>query len=400
MRDSIRLGARVTGSLILALVGAHLVAGTSAAIRFLDRNRPAQSQLSSSAFIESQALHIEALADVRDIGGKVVFAGSSSVVNGVDVSLIKAKWTKRGLPVTAANYGMTSFTAAELPFLKRELLAPDVKLVVFAYNTFSFPDRFHPQAVDVRWNTREFMRAAPLRLILSPAFSISLPIAGETVAAVRFNHLLAETVKLWARGQARIAPTPYDYPDSEPFRPVSEKRLALPRRIDRNDFLEAIYVESDTDAPTLGYRGLERFLELARAAHIPIILMHVPEPDFGYRYGANADRIDAHVVRIASRFGVRIWPRLRSIESNDSLFRDNIHLHPLGRERYSEWLAEAVARQNRWRQVKGFLRDSGPLGKSSEQRAVELHRFVSDGVPSETVFHQRATACTHLSQRR
>jgi hypothetical protein len=345
VRDSSRLAAKTIGPLALAILAAHLIAGTPGTIRFLDKNRPAKDQLSSRAFIESQVLHIEALSDQADAGGKIVFAGSSSVVNGVDVSLIKERWAKLGLTGVPVNYGMTSFTAAELPFMKRELFASDVKLIVFAYNTFSFPDRFHPQAIDVRWNTREFIHLAPLTLILSPTFSVSLPIAGEAVAAIRFNHLLAEMAALRARNLPRIAANPYDYPEWEPFRPVSEKRLVAPATIDLNDFLQAIYVESDTDRETIGYKGLERFLDLARASHIPVVLMHVPEPDFGYRYGANANRIDAHVARIALKFRVPVWPRIRSIESNDSLFRDNIHLHPLGRGRYSEWLADAVACQ-------------------------------------------------------
>ena len=342
MHDSVRLVAKITGSLILGLIASHFVAGTPEAVEALDAERPLRIQLSQKANIEGQVIHVDALAERSDSSGKVVFAGSSSVMNGIDVAAIAAMWKAKGIISNPVNYGLTSFTAAELPFLKNELLASDVRLVVFAYNTFSFPNRYHPQATSVRWNTSEFLREAPAELMLKPSFSIALPLVGEAVAAVRFQNFIAETTLLRLRGHLRHRDSPYDYPENEPIRPVAQKREQVPTKIDRDDFLQAIYFESDTDGETLGYNGLVRFLQLAKAAHVHVLLMHIPEPDFSYRYGVNVGRIDAHVGRIAAEFGVAVLPRLRSVEANDSLFRDDVHLHSLGRQRFSAWLAQAL----------------------------------------------------------
>ncbi len=330
-------------ALAIVFVVNALLLGRSAALQFLDDHRPGQSQLSALAWIESQALHVEAEASrPAPTAGRVVFAGSSSVVNGIDVFRIRDTWRMNGVDVWPVNYGLTSFSAAELPFLTDQLLARDVRLVVFPYNTFSFPDRFHPQAINARWKTAEFFREAPWRMILSPAFPISRPVLGDILPLVRFDRLLAEIIILRLKRLPTRPPASYDYPDNEPMRPAADKRLTPPRRINPREYLQGIYLDSDRDGHTLGYDGLSRFLDLARLKNIPVILMPVPEPDFGYRYGIRRERIDRHVGRIAAEFGVPEWPHLREIERNDSLFRDNVHLHSIGRERYSDWLARAI----------------------------------------------------------
>ena len=134
--DSARFVIKLLMSGTLFLIGSYVVAGSSSAIQFIDGHRPDQSQLSRMAFIEAQFLHVKAQSE-RDAGKpKIAFVGSSSVVNGIDVAEIDKILRAGGIDVVSLNDGMTSFTAAELPFLKKELLRNDVDLIVYAYNSF------------------------------------------------------------------------------------------------------------------------------------------------------------------------------------------------------------------------------------------------------------------------
>jgi hypothetical protein len=320
--------------------------GSAPVMRLIDRYRPMYGTIDTRTFVERQMLHVETLART-DLGPKVAIVGSSSVVNGVDVALIEELWKESGLAVRPLNYGMTSLLASELPFFRRELLPEDVRAVVVLYNTFAFSDVMNPDAHRTRWSTIEFLRIARgerLTLLLERGIEGLL---GELFFSVRYRHLIKNTIGRRLRGTLSEPAHDYDYPIDEP-RPEPKARVLEPA-LDPGEWLRQIYVTSDTDEETIGYRGLARFLEQARAAKKAVIVMPIPEPELAsftkYRRDIDVARIDRHAERIAKEGGAVFIPRseIADIERDDTNFRDHVHLHPFGRALYSRWLAARLA---------------------------------------------------------
>ena len=152
-RFSVRAALFVVGLLILD----NVVLG-SCLLPFLCRYRPPMGA-DNCAFAQGQLARVEQMSE-QPTAPKVVFIGSSSVVNGVDVGIIANVWGRAGLRLAPMNYGVTGCVASELPLMRRYLLRADVKAVVYLYNTFSFCQALRPPSTRSVWNTREFLRFA------------------------------------------------------------------------------------------------------------------------------------------------------------------------------------------------------------------------------------------------
>ena len=148
--------------------------------------------------------------------------------------------------------------------------------------------------------------------------AVASGLLAESLFVVRFQDLIRTVIDRAAKGTLVPATQDWDYPNNEPLPPPRERRsVTLP---DASDWLRQIYLTSDTDEDTLGYRGLQRFLRVAAARKVRVVVMPAPEPEFAswtqYRRGINLQRIDGHVERIcreegASSSPVRRWPPSR-----------------------------------------------------------------------------------------
>jgi len=332
----------------LAVVALCLAPGLAPVRQWLDRHRPATGAVETRAMIERQWLHLEQLA-VRPgpPRSRVLLLGSSSVVNGVDLGLVAERWRERGLALGPVNFGLTGFTAYELPFLRELLLTPQTAAVVFLYNPFSFGDRFHPQAVGTRWDSGEalrFYRAGCRRFEMADARAFSVGLAGEALFAVRYRHLLRGMVGLALRGRLAEPRHDYDYPPDQPALAKVPDQPEPP--LPDDNWIRASYLASAAPG-TLGACGLRRLADLLRRAGIPLVLGPVPEADFAdlgrYRQGVDVEAVHRRAAASAVELAVPLLPRERAIERDAALFRDETHLNPRGRAIYSRALADRLA---------------------------------------------------------
>lgn len=234
----------------------------------------------------------------------------------------------------------------ELVLLKQFLLHRTIHTVVYLYNSFSFADRLLGTVVGARWNTQEMIELQPPSL-LDPADwrRYSTGIINEHFAVVRYGNVIRNiALRAW-RGTLQPVPYFFDFAP-EPALDQRRERVAQEPAPD-SDWLRSAYVDSERRSDTLGYRGLERFLSLARQRGVRVIL--APEPDFSllnkWRVGTNPSVVDAKVAALGGKYGATVWPRSRTrdFESDDTLFRDQTHLNRFGRDRYSRAIAEWLA---------------------------------------------------------
>jgi hypothetical protein len=331
--------AEIMAPLFFVSFVSNFVVGSPWMLEKLDRYRPGRPGISTTTNVEKQMLHIEADARLNHATPKVIFIGTSSVVNGIDVNLIKAMWHENGFARTPVNYGLTGLMAYELPFLKKHLMTPEVEAIVFLYNTFCFSDVIHPQAASIRFNTYEFIRNSVWRKASPDQFFKG--IWSEVLFVVRYRGVLKELLYRLSKGRLEELAYAYDFEPGRPARGLRERRMEKPA----NHWLRNAYVTSDTDRDTISYRGFRRFLDLSEAARKNVVIAAMPVPDFArtnrFRVGVNHDRIDARIEKIAQSRGLLMIERklVRAIERDDNLFWDRIHLHDGGRTLFSMWLA-------------------------------------------------------------
>lgn len=350
-RSDRRDAARVFAAYLLAPAAAftlwsNFVIGSAPLLRWLDRYRPPPTRAQIRIDHEAQVLHLEARRRAPVAPPVVAIAGSSAVLGGVDTVLLGDTWARHGSAIAAANYGLTAFSAHDLPLIKRDLLAPGVRMVVYLYNTFAFSNRYHTDAIGVRFDAVEFVRLFGWRAAFTDDFARGT--FAQTLFVVRYRNLLRDVAR---RGVARDLEPDVETPRYAVLPPVAapwRRNCGSPAQDPDTAFARARYVQSDTDSSTAGYRGLERFLALARARGIPVVIAPMPEPDFAFclafKRGTDERRVDAHVERIAAAAGVPFLPRgmIADLEHNDPVFSDYIHLDADGRERYSRFLATAL----------------------------------------------------------
>lgn len=312
--------------------------------RLIDAYRPAYADIQDTmrVHVEKQLWHVETLAASSQ--PRVVFIGNSAVVNGIDPAIVSNALTARGL--TAQNLGMTGLFAYELPLLARSILTPNTRAVFFFYNTFSFADDFHPDAVDVRWDILEALRLAPLRS--SEELLSYLNRAGlQLFASARYRGMFHTMAAQYLSGKLRKLPYSWDYDPQEPPPPPIRPRVMEPP-VAASNWVRRSYIDSTELETTLSYRGLARFCELARDNATKLIVGPMPEPDFAaynrYAQGASKPTVDRKVEAIARRCGATFLPRapLAEMETQDRLFRDPIHFGTKGREIFSNMISATI----------------------------------------------------------
>jgi len=344
-REFRRFAVRIALFAICLLAIDRLGFGSQAFAGLLYRYRPHAGTISTYVGAQRQVLAMDYLSHIDQ--PEIVFVGSSSVVNGVDAERIQAGFAARGRTERVFNFGVTGLLASGVPMLKRDLIRPNMKTLVYLYNTFAFPDELWPGATEARWSTSEFLRIArPSQWFAQPA-EFTEGLLGEVLVSSRYRDLIQVFLQQWLSGVLVEATDDYDYESTEAT-PVRRPRVPQPAAPE-SDWSRRMYTSSDTDVDTLGYRGLRRFLQLAKQAGVHVIVMPAPEPEFAryepFEVGVNVERIDRHVAAICAEAGVAVIPRgeLASIERHDEYFRDAVHLHWTGRRVFSDFLVSRLA---------------------------------------------------------
>ena len=319
------------------------ILGSCFVTNIIDKYRPDGTSpgLSQAGVVQKQAFHILALAKKFKKERKVIFIGSSAVVNGIDEQVIRKTWETDAPELLPLNYGMTSLLAYEVPMMRRYLFSGDTVAIVYLYNSFSFSNHTHPQAAYTRWNTLEFLRILPLENWRSLKDNIT-GLFGEIFFTIRTRDFLQGMMKRAFLGQLSANKSDFDYLPG----PVLSYRLRKPTPPDTG-FYREIYTDSPSLFRNIGYNGLERFITLGRKNGVEIIVMPAPEPEFSNytrRQGIDVARIDANVRFLCEKYGAVYIPRseISHIEQDDAMFRDDVHLDKPGRDFFSDWLAKRI----------------------------------------------------------
>lgn len=330
----------------------QLVFNSTPVVTWIAKYRPSAGQSRLELNVSRQVLAMDATA--RTLTGKpaIAIAGSSAVVNGVDVDRINAIWESQGFPYQAVNFGQTGLLAYELAILDEHYLHTGVAGVVYLYNSFSLANQLLGSVVGARWKTADMLHLVGMRL-QEPADwrRFSTGFMSEHLALLRHGNVLKSIALRAATGTLTPLPHFHDF-SPEPGLDALRPRVAATPAPD-SDWLRAAYVESERVADGLGRRGLELFLERARTRGIKVVIGPAPEPEFSrfnkWRVGTNPEILDARMAEIAKSFGTTSWPRAINthFETNDHLFRDQTHFNRFGREEYSVFLAERIAAEFR-----------------------------------------------------
>lgn len=328
----------------LLLFNAFIIFIPDSMLFYLDEIRPPYGNGDLNVHTQKQMLHLHALERKRDVKNRIVFVGSSSVVNGIDTKIIQKKFSENEFHFYPMNYGLTAFRALELPFLKKQFLADEIDIIVYLYNTFSFGSILDLDKVNTRWDSSEYKiisgQQADKYLIFKMRSKAIFPIGS-------FGDLIINYIKRLFLMDLKSIEHEYDYSDVEERDYTMKPRVKMEPMPD-NNWLRKSYVESDTDETTLGYRGLERFLSLAKLKGKTVVVAPIPEPAFSsfgrYRQDINVDRIDRHAQRIVEKNGAIFFSRdkFKYIENDDSNFIDDVHLNNFGRQEFSEKLSNLL----------------------------------------------------------
>lgn len=353
IKDNIFISDILIPCLLMSLVfiSVNLLFYNKYLLMLLDRYRPEYRPRPLNVHIQKQILHLQYLTMESEIKNRVIFIGSSSVVNGIDVNIIKQILHKNNLDLYPINYGLTGLNAYELPLLKNYIITDKIKVIVYLYNTFSFSDNIYDQAVIDRYNTSEFINTVGLKYILKNLDQFSISMQCEIFPAMRYNQLILDYIRRFFTRQLKPYPNyDYDYPPNRPPPPIRRLHVKDIPILKGVDWLRDAYITSSTDKDTIGYRGLRRFIDMANAQGIKVIVAPIPEPDFAdfdqYKYGININRIDEHVRNIVKADDSKIFyldrDNIRYIESQDRYFSDGVHMFDTGREEYSKYIANRL----------------------------------------------------------
>lgn len=337
---------------VLVVGLSNFVVGSDAFIRLLSEYRPVAGQSTLEVNVARQVLFMDATLRQPAPERRVSVIGSSSVVNGVDADIVNARWSESAQRRRFVNLGQTGLVAYELALLKNFTLDQSLDTIVFLYNSFSFADLLLGTVVGARWNTVEMWLLEPPRWYSSEDWKrYATGFVNEHLTLLRYSPVLRNTAMRALRGH--LVRTPYfpDFPP-EPALEAKRKREAETPAPDR-DWLRKAYLDSAERGDTLGYRGFERYLQLARERGIRVIVAPVPEPEFSlsnkWRIGADPQAVDGRVAQIAARHGAIVWSRDRMApyEADDTLFRDPTHFNRFGRSRFSADIADWIVRELR-----------------------------------------------------
>jgi hypothetical protein len=311
---------------------------------FLDRNRAAYVLIPLRAHVQKQLFHIRRVEHrIRKID-KAVITGSSAVINGVDGRLLSQLEVARGhLPVM--NYGMTGLLGYELLMLKDDLAGTRTRKVVFGYNTFSFANRVHPDAVSYRWNTRDALALVHFDgTIADKVKTVASGLIGQLFDIALYHDFYREMALSWLKGTLRPMTYEFDYePGIEPPPRMWPRSLATPAPM--SNWYRAAYFDSEVRQDNMSYAALERFAELCRDRQVELILLAMPEPDFSpfgkWKQGVDPGAADRNVAAIAAEHHLVLIDRshFTDLERDDLLWRDDIHLNERGRGIFTERLA-------------------------------------------------------------
>ncbi|MBR1270774.1 hypothetical protein JQ629_25185 [Bradyrhizobium sp. AUGA SZCCT0222] len=293
--------------------------------------------------VEKQMMHLERLSQLNE--RRVVFVGSSSVVNGFDEG-IAAKTLN---PLQPRNLGLTALLAHELPGLRSLIETPQTDAVVYLYNGFSFPNVQNPDAIETRGNVLEDLKIEPIQWWqVRTLFNIGERTVSETLWARRYRNLLISYLERLLRGTLSPLEHPFDYPvERQPPPPDQLTRKPQPPE-PLSNWLRKAYVESGSLETSRGYDALRSFCDAARHNGTKFIISPVPEAAFGrnnsYAVGVSFGHIDQRVARIASECGAAFINRDSQFENDDRNFVDEVHLSASGRNSYTSLISEKVGK--------------------------------------------------------
>ncbi|MCM8787137.1 MAG: hypothetical protein NC935_03690 [Candidatus Omnitrophica bacterium] len=285
----------------------------------------------------------------------IIFIGSSSVLSGIDENIVRNIFNIKKIDKIPLNFGLLGMSAIELPFHKDCFLNKNVHLVVYLYNTFSFPRylSISPEQANeikaIRWNTFEFFRALyknDLMFYVVPyRWYIISGIECELFKAIKFNNVLRYFIFNFL--STKKHDFIHDWHTANRIEPYIAQRPRIFEKIEQNDGLRQLYIESETDEATFGYNQLERFLYLAKEKGKKVVVAPFPEPEFALwnrRKGIKINKIDCHVQRIVESYNMIFLERniFDNIEKNDSYYIDVVHMGKTGSEIYSKYLAKII----------------------------------------------------------
>ncbi|MFN8370468.1 MAG: SGNH/GDSL hydrolase family protein [Bacteriovoracaceae bacterium] len=307
----------------------------------------------------------------------IALVGSSAVDVGIHHPLLQYIWLQNKSPINSKNFGMTGLLAYELLFLKDYLLDNNFKFIIYGYNQFSFTNTINPQTLPIRWNTTEYLHMTKMNEYKRSDWeNVGLGFLADSFFGIRYRVFLSDFInglvhasiaKIPEKNEYSMNPEMVDFECENIFvnkkfnesvnlkdflRPyyqglaVDSSPLASPLPETNGDYwMKTGYIES-LKADSLGYKALDRFLNLAEKKNVKVILLALPEPDFSlndaYRTGSNANQVDINVKAIATKYNVPILNRLdvKTLEEYGTLFfHDRLHLGAKGRCAYSAYLA-------------------------------------------------------------
>jgi hypothetical protein len=256
---------------------------------------------------------------------KILFIGTSTVVNGIDVDILSGDPKNRDF--CFLNLGQTGLMASEVYLLKNDYFYDSKSIIVHLYDSFNFGDRYQPKAADSRWNTLNYFKISGFQKIYKNRNLI-------------FNGLLSEFFSVWRyseiyKGLFRGAPVnsnnkDYNYPIKEKIKTKEE----LESKVFRDHlWMKKAFIESSTDFKGIGYKSFIEFLKEANTLKRKVFVSPIPEPIFAkdnfYRKNTN---------------NATFIPRsnFSYIEENHEYFRDWMHLHPNGRAVYTKNLWKII----------------------------------------------------------
>lgn len=288
------------------------------------------------AHVQKQLFHIKHVEHRMHKIDKVVLTGSSAVINGIDGQLLSQLiLSKEGMPVV--NYGMTGLLGYELLMLKDDLAGTHTRKLVFGYNTFSFANHVHPDAISYRWNTGDALATVHFDgTVADTAKVIAAGVIGEIFDVALYHDFYREMILAALRGKLRVMAHEFDLePGVEPPSKHWPRSLAVPAPL--TNWYRAAYFDSEVRAGNMSYDALERFIEVCAGRRVEVILLAMPEPDFAlfgeWKQGVDPGAADAHVRAIAATHHLTVIDRnhFADLEHDDLLWRDHIHLNERGR---------------------------------------------------------------------